>query len=377
MAVWKIISTFVPVMETIRTISAGCVLHPGVALKKELRERGITQKCFADRIGMPPPHLSEIVRGKRNISTPLAKRIATELDMAPAYWEELQAKYDYLSKTAGRQSEEERAAALTLSEYDDIYNMQAIFKSIGFIGKTDSERLEFCKSALHFDAPALQRQAVAGRFHRSGKTGLDIKMIATWAVLAEYEAAHRQQPQGAFDKSSIEQLSSELASIFHDNHNTINRVDRALSLHGIKFCIVPRLEKASIDGYSFYDGQVPVIVITRRYDRIDNLAFAVMHEVGHLALHLMPGERKINIGRDEDGNTTREEEEANRFAATTLIPEQCWEHQPVVPINPRSIQVAYTKWAKNNGLNKWIVLGRLSHETGIYMFKSDETRNIR
>ena len=26
--------------------------------------------------------------------------------------------------------------------------------------------------------------------------------------------------------------------------------------------------------------------------------------------------------------------------------------------------------------NKWIVLGRASHETNIYMFKSDDTRKI-
>lgn len=377
LAVCKTIAIFALVMEEIQSLTSGCAIHPGVALKKELRERGITQKSFATRIGILPPNLSEIVRGRRNISKQLAKKIATALDMSSVYWENLQAKYDYQAKTTVLQSAEEIAANMVLYEYDDIYDMRAIFKIIGFGGKTAIEKLKFCKSVLRFASPAKQRQTIAGRFHRSGKTGLDIRRIVTWAVLAEYEAAQRQPPTRIFDKDSIGQMTSALSVIFHDNRNTINRVDRTLSEYGIKFCIVPRLEKASIDGYSFYDGNVPVIVVTRRFDRIDNLAFAVLHEVGHLALHLMPGERKINLGRDEDEIVSREESEANRFAANALIPEQSWKRQPLVQINPHSIQAAYTKWAKDLGLNKWIVLGRLSYETGMYMFKSDETRNIK
>ena len=38
------------------------------------------------------------------------------------------------------------------------------------------------------------------------------------------------------------------------------------------------------------------------------------------------------------------------------------------------IQKKYSEWAAEKGLNKWLVLGRISYETGMYKFKSDESR---
>ena len=45
-------------------------------------------------------------------------------------------------------------------------------------------------------------------------------------------------------------------------------------------------------------------------------------------------------------------------------------------INPFLIQRDYTKWAIDNNINKWIVLGRISKETGMYRFKSDSYRKV-
>ena len=73
---------------------------------------------------------------------------------------------------------------------------------------------------------------------------------------------------------------------------------------------------------------------------------------------------------------TKEEQEANAFAAEALIPDDKWADAPVVSLNPVEIQQKYSKWAREKHLNKWIVLGRISYLTGIYMFKSDKTREI-
>lgn len=36
----------------------------------------------------------------------------------------------------------------------------------------------------------------------------------------------------------------------------------------------------------------------------------------------------------------------------------------------------YSQWASDNHLNKWIVLGRISYETGMHKFRNDESRKI-
>lgn len=364
-------------MASKETIDVNSITHPGFILGMELKSRGLTQKVFAAQIAMQQSHLSEIIKGKRNITEQLAEKLEEALKIPAEHWRQLQAKYDYKLKAANLKAVEEREADALLAEYNRVYDLKTIFKNVGIAMKSASEKLKFCLEVLCFGTPAVQMRQLKGCYHRSEKTGLDPRMIATWSVLAKYEAGRKMEPTERFDRDKMDNLAIELRIIFNENNNTINRVERTLANYGIRFCIVPKVNHASIDGYSFFSNGVPSIVITKRYNRIDNIAFAVMHEVGHLKLHSSADETgKINLPITDAEDIPSEEKEANKYAANALIPECIWASLPSMTLNPRSIQKKCTKWAKDNGINKWIVLGRVSHETGMYMFKSDASREI-
>lgn len=364
-------------MATRGQIDLRDITHPGFILGMELNERSFTQKNFAAKIGIQKSHLSEIIRGKRNISERLAEKLEDVLSIPAEHWIRLQAEYDYKVKTANLKNTEERDANALLAEYNIIYDMRSIFKAAGIASKSASEKLKFCSEELLFKTPAAQKRKIQGCYHRSEKTGLDPRMIATWSVIAKYEASRKPHPILRFDRNQIDALVQELSEVFNDNHNTMNRVERTLSDYGIKFCIVPKVKHASVDGYSFFSDGIPTIVITKRFNRIDNVAFAIMHEIGHLKLHASEDEEgRINLPYNDADVIPTEEREANDFAAKALIPQTKWVTLPDMPLNPRSIQRICTKWAKDNNINKWIVLGRISHETGMYMFKSDSSRSI-
>lgn len=359
------------------TFDVSNITHPGYILGLELKSRGLTQKVFATQIAIQQSHLSEIIKGKRNINEQLAEKLEEALNIPAEQWRQMQAKYDYKLKAANMKDVEEREADALLAEYNRVYDLKTIFKSVGISIKSASEKLRFCLDILHFGTPAVQLRQLKGCYHRSEKTGLDPRMIATWSVLAKYEAERKPAPVAKFDRDKMEKLAAELRTIFNENHNTINRVERTLEEYGIRFCIVPKVNHASIDGYSFFCNGVPSIVITRRYNRIDNMAFAIMHEVGHLKLHSSEDdEGKINLPITDAEAISSEEKEANEYAANALIPESQWSSLQAMPLNPRIIQRVCTKWAKDNNINKWIVLGRVSHITGMYMFKTDASREI-
>lgn len=350
---------------------------PGYKLKTELRARKITQRSFADMIGMRPSHLSEVISGKRIVTEQLAIKLEALLGISVSVWLELQAKLEYDKKINNIGDSENAEAEKLLFEYNELYDLNTIFKYADIIKKTTPELLDFCQNVLGFDTPSTQKRTIQGYFHKSEKIGLNERMIATWVVLAMYEASLTSAPIGVFHKENCDELSEKLSNIFNDNHHTINRTTRVFSEYGVKFCIVKKLPHASIDGFSFYNNGYPCVVVTQRFDRIDNLAFAVLHEVGHLKLHLSEnGTGKITLVDPDLEQLAREEQQANDYAANALIPEDLWEKQPSVKLNPRVIQARFTKWAKTINKNKWIVLGRASHETNIYMFKSDETRKI-
>ena len=43
---------------------------------------------------------------------------------------------------------------------------------------------------------------------------------------------------------------------------------------------------------------------------------------------------------------------------------------------PHVIQREYTRWANKKGYNKWIVLGRIAHDMGLYQMRADDARKV-
>jgi HTH-type transcriptional regulator/antitoxin HigA len=360
-------------MEEKNKIVPFLAVAPGATLKAELEARNIKQKDFAKALGMQATHLSELIKGKRAISPKVASDLERELGINAKFWMRLQAEYEYDCEAIKKRSIEEQKAQLLLNEYNEMININLIFKRIGVAFASCAEKLDYIIHQLRLPKPAELKYNL-GKFRKSEKSGTDQRAIYTWEVLAQH-AARQQQTNQSYKPENFGYIQ-QLADVFNKNKDVIENTRKILSDNGIRFCIVEKIDKASIDGYSFLDTDgIPSIVVTKRYDRIDNFAFAVMHEIGHLMLHVSETEKRfINLMED-----TKEEQEANTFACNHLIPEKLWKSTtiPQVQLNkPWLIETKYSQWAKENNLHKWIVLGRISHETGMYKFKNDESRKI-
>ncbi len=77
-----------------KPVKTNLALHPGKVLGEELEAREILQKDFAKKIGLQPPHLSDLIKGKRNISAILALKLEKELAIDAGSWLRLQMAYD-------------------------------------------------------------------------------------------------------------------------------------------------------------------------------------------------------------------------------------------------------------------------------------------
>ena len=363
-------------MEKGLTTSIKEISSVGEVLQKELKHLGVTQKQFAEVIGMSASHLNEIIRGHREISLKIAEKFQAALSIPAPFWVDLQTNYNIATKNVAKDDDEREYRDL-LAEYDTIISVKDILRKQLLSNRSSKEKVDVLMNEYGLPNPSELRQEarkVGGLFRKSDKRGLDERMIATWIVLAKHEAS-KENVSGTFNKDSMPALSKELRNVFHENSNTLKKVTNILSEFGIRFCVVDKLDHASIDGFSFIEDNIPTIVVTLRHKRIDNLAFGVLHEVFHVYKHLNEDmSSMVSIG-DYD-NESKEEKDANDFAANTLIPLSMWEMAPSVPMNPYIIQHKYSEWANRYGLNKWIVLGRVSYETGMYKFKADSSRLI-
>jgi HTH-type transcriptional regulator/antitoxin HigA len=108
-------------------------VHPGMMIKPELEERGISQKAFAQMLGTQPSHLSEILNGKRTLTTDLAIKIESAIGLPAKILLSAQAHYEL--EVAGGESKKPDAQHETVSvtiPAQDHNLLQEIVKRFGW-----------------------------------------------------------------------------------------------------------------------------------------------------------------------------------------------------------------------------------------------------
>lgn len=80
-------------MATRQRIETDALIPPGDHLKEELEARGLTQKELARLMGTPPQVVSEICRGKKEITADIALDLERALETPAHIWMNLESQY--------------------------------------------------------------------------------------------------------------------------------------------------------------------------------------------------------------------------------------------------------------------------------------------
>lgn len=108
-------------------------VHPGMMIKPELQERGITQKVFATMVDVQPSHLSEVLNGKRPLTTEMALKIESVIGIPAKILLSAQTQYDL--EAAGRNvatdDKQSETVALTIP-VSDLTLLQELARKFGW-----------------------------------------------------------------------------------------------------------------------------------------------------------------------------------------------------------------------------------------------------
>jgi HTH-type transcriptional regulator / antitoxin HigA len=142
-----------------------------------------------------------------------------------------------------------------------------------------------------------------------------------------------------------------------------------LAQKGIVLIVERHLPGSYLDGAAMLAcGDTPVVGLTLRYDRLDNFWFVLMHELGHVFLHLFDGLRFDFF--DEEGGESSDtvEMEADKFALDTLVPEALWDQcLSRFALSEEAVQID----AETIGIDPSIIAGRIRKERGNYTILND------
>lgn len=303
--------------------------HPGEMLADELEARGIKQQEFAQQIGMQKSQLNEIIKGKRSLNAEVAILIEAALDISVDFWLQAQNNYD-LALAKIQSKVQERTTAIATWNMMKVYIPVSYFKSQNLLTDNPIEDIDTIKKVYKIHSLDSLAMAVTtpqfARFRKSEKLQEDATSLIGWVKFLEFQA--NEISVNPFEPATKNDLITKLREAIYENKNLQERVTNILNAAGIKIIYQQKAEKAAIDGYSFWSGENPAIGITFRHKRIDNFAFTLFHELGHIFLHLVHDKNASFVdlaSEDKEYLNQKEEKEANEFAKACLIPSNEWE----------------------------------------------------
>jgi HTH-type transcriptional regulator/antitoxin HigA len=252
--------------------------HPGVFLEEELEARGWTRADLGNILGRAANDISQIIKGRRGITPDTAIGLGEAFGTGPEYWMNLETAYQLSLAEKKKGQVAERAAI-----YSD-YPVREIIKRGWLKATQDVDELSqqilgfYGKSSLDepFDFYCASRKATS-------YTEANNMFQDAWLARARNLAPAVQ----IFAKYSVARLRvciGKLKKLMHEPSET-RHVPKTLAEAGVRFLIIETLPRTKIDGATFWLGEKkdePVIVLSLRYDRIDNFWFTLFHELSHV-----------------------------------------------------------------------------------------------
>lgn len=341
--------------------------HPGEILRDLLVEKKLSQRDLSSIIQVAHSHLSNILTKDRSINIDIAIRLEAAGLNDVKFWMEHQMLYDIerakedtdLSEEAENISQWKeiqehipisyfRKQQVLTSELEE--NISTIYKMYGVENITQFKKIINTYPFTHF------RKSSAFSETRDN--------VIAWSLLAKSRAANTTKGIKPFNVDSKDVLVSKLKKLFVENNDLIKKVTSLLNSYGIKFLILDRPSKTPVDGKSFMSSDNPTIVLSLKYKRLDNFAYTLMHELGHIYKHLTKEKYKSESFFTNNSKNDILEFEADMFARNELIPQEEWNE--FVANNPIFTDKAIYDFSNKIEIHPAIVRGRVCYEFNNY-----------
>lgn len=313
-------------------------------------------------MGRPKKTINEIVQGKTAITPETALQLELILGIPASFW--LNREQQYKETLARIEQEGQLQAQETW--LDDLPVREMCQKN--WIPSCGS-KTEQLRETLKFFAVATPTQLVqiwdehfaTATFRQSTARPANWAAVAAWLRKGEIEAqAIDCQP---FEEKAFQQALS-VARTYTPKPLEVawKQVVELCAGVGVATVIVPELPKTRLSGASrWLSPKKAILQLSIRYKLDDQFWFSFFHEAGHLLLH---NKSKLFLEIDDNrSEIVQQEEEANRFAADTLIPPE--ELRQL--LGRRGVGGSFRKdvvlaFAQELGIAPGIVVGRLQHD---------------
>jgi HTH-type transcriptional regulator/antitoxin HigA len=330
------------------------VSAPGDSIGDILRQRFLSEREFAHKLGATAEQVQDLLAGREPITPALAERLQATLGGSAAFWIARERRYRDGLLELGHQAEEENAAE---------WLKDLPIADMTRFGWLPAERTQRGKAAacLRFfgvgsvGAWLTEYQSVmdSAVFRTSQTFESNVGAVAAWLRRGELESAAIECD--AWNTAKLRRTVIELRGLTREQDPDvfIPELRSRLAKCGVAVVVLRAPSGCRASGATrFLTKDRALMLVSFRHLSDDQFWFSVFHEAGHLLMH------PDRLFVDAPGMPrSKEEEEANEFAADTLVPREYRSEMMGLPVDGRAVM----RFARKIAVAPGIVVGQLQH----------------
>ncbi len=330
------------------------VSAPGDTIADILAERDISVVEFAQRMDCRPEDAKDLLQGRATITIGIARRLERVLGGSLEFW--MSRDFQYRQDTARLQVIDEKwLAELPVGDMIKFGWLKPV--------PHPSEEVEACLRFFGVPSVPAWHQAYAElrdmvAFRTSPSFDSRPASVAVWLRQGEIESeAIKCDP---WNPKSFGQSLLNVRSLTRqkDPNRFVPELQKLCAASGVAVAVVRAPNGCKASGATrFLSQRKALLLLSFRYLSDDQFWFTFFHEAGHLLLHGKNGFFLEGI----DTPATIEEQEANDFAARTLVPPEFQYALLSLPVDGRKV----IRFAHRIGVSPGIVVGQLQHHRRI------------
>jgi len=320
---------------------------PGMTIKEQLIDRGMSQKEFAARMDMSQKHISKLINGDVQLTPVTAVKLELVLGVPARFWNNLEAIYrEKLIKVNAENAMDSDAELVKQFPYNEM-------AKFGWVPQTRVSNEKVINLRKFFGVVELsllendQITRIACR--RLAITEKSDLALMSWAQEARIQA--REKKTSPINIRGFAEIIPEVRKMtILEPDDFCPHLTERLAGYGIALVFLPHLTGSFLQGASFADGKKIVVGLTARGRDADRFWFSLFHEFGHIVLG--------HVGRP-DGLSEEDEAAADRWSRDMLIQADDFNEFKNKKDYSKSSVISF---AKAQGIAPGIVVGRLQSE---------------
>lgn len=348
-------------MGKMNGLSLDLIVHPGETIKEVIEDRNMTQEELAIRTGYSAKHVSEVISGKKFISSRFANSLEYALNIPMEFWINLQGIYD---KEVCELENINNISSIELEISNDLKDIVKYCEKNNIMPCSSNKQITVLNLRKFLNVtdlnkiPSLPFQQMA--FRGSKKNKVNIYVLHAWKKICEY-LTEKVSVVNSFDKEKLKLKYDDIKkTMFLPIDQMIEKLKEIFLDCGIVFEIVKHFTGAPVQGFIQKKDDKVILCMTIRQSFSDIFWFTLFHEIAHLV-----NEDFINQYVDYNFVESEVEKKADNFARNILINENDYK-EFLQKGNIKYIDIK--NFASSQNVLPGIVIGRLQNDMKDYTF---------